>query len=84
MLLLHLLVVIQLDLLHDHEVMPIDFILGHLLVADVSTLGLVLLSNAFLLIIPNLPCLARLVHFFRVICKLFISLEQLCLGHKHT
>lgn len=73
------LIVIELDLLHDNEVVPVDVVLCHLLIALVlSPLGL---RDSLLLVQPQLSLLSRVYDLFGVGGEGLVALKVLALWH---
>ena len=78
----HLLIAVKLYLLYDNEVMPVDVVFRHLLVAII--LLPLRLSDAFLLIEPELALLASIDDFFLVLRKGLVSLQVLTFRNEDT
>ena len=68
----HLLVAVELNLLDDYEIMPVDIVLGHIFVTLV--LLTLRLRDALLLIKPELALLASVNDLFWVLRKGLVSL----------
>lgn len=74
-------VIIKLDLLDDHEVMPVDIVFIHVLVLFV--LRSLSLSDALLLVKPELTLLACVEDLLTVLSEGLVAFKTLTLRHKH-
>lgn len=74
-------VIIKLDLLNDHEVMPVDIVFIHVLVLFV--LRSLSLSDALLLVKPELTLLACVEDLLTVLSEGLVAFKTLTLRHKH-
>lgn len=74
-------VIIKLDLLDDHEVMPVDIVLIHVLILFV--LRSLSLSDALLLVKPELTLLACVEDLLTVLSEGLVAFKTLTLRYKH-
>ena len=74
-------VIIKLDLLDDHEVMPVDIVFIHVLVLFV--LRSLSFSDALLLVKPELTLLACVKDLLTILGEVLVAFKTLTLRHKH-
>jgi hypothetical protein len=75
------LVIIKLDLLDDHEVMPVDIVFIHVLILFV--LRSLSLSDALLLVKPELTLLSCVKDLLTILGEGLVAFKTLTLRHKH-